>query len=61
MVQYDNIPDYFFKKFCEIETYDIRQYITNKQTKFDLSKTQATRFPSWFLNFKYLRGEQMIG
>ena len=56
-----NIPDYFFEKFCECETYDIRQYITNKQTKFNLSSAQPQHFPSWFLNFKYLRGEQFIG
>ena len=45
MVRY-HIPDYFFEKFCESETYDIRQYITNKQVKFDLSKINPQHFPN---------------
>ena len=60
MVRY-HIPDYFFEKFCESETYDIRQYITNKQVKFDLSKINPQHFPNWFMNFKYLRGYQIMG
>lgn len=60
MIKY-NIPDYYFEKFCENESYDIRKYIKNNQTKFDVTVTYPSQFPSWFLQFKYLRGYQLMG
>ncbi|MBQ3621742.1 hypothetical protein II941_03035 [bacterium] len=45
MIKY-NIPDYYFEKFCENESYDIRKYIKNNQTKFDVTVTYPSQFPS---------------
>lgn len=60
-MKYTNIPDYFFRKFCECETYDIRQYITNKEVKIKLNKIEPENFPNWFMNYKNLRGLQIMG
>ena len=56
-----HIPDYYFEKFCEIETYDIRQYITNQNNKYELDEKQATSFPFYWNKTKKERGLQIVG
>ena len=56
-----HIPDYYFEKFCETETYDIRKYITNHNNKYQLDKKQATSFPYYWDKTKKERGLQIVG
>ena len=58
---HDTYKNVSLSKFCENESYDIRKYIKNNQTKFDVTVTYPSQFPSWFLQFKYLRGYQLMG